>query len=218
MKKIVKRTAVISKFLDQPDVYFEEEGTGRTFRRIVGGMQWPGANPGALVVVAEDLRMDPDLEERKLRVLGEYENRNPSEIIARCEELKGFLEVEKFYGDTTNRPMMTLMRRSEAKIRLSKASFVDEPDAPATYLSLIREKIKPCNAQTGNSATKKVLYFEKESALPAMLLALSGMPTDLSDFPKIAALGYALYALTVRYEKARAYNAGHGVLDPVVGY
>ena len=117
MKKIVKQTAVIPNFLGQPDVYLEKE-TGRAFRRIYGGMQWPGANPGALIVVAEDLRMDAALGERKLLVLAEYENRNPSEIITRCKELKGFLEVEKFYGDVTNRPMMILMKRGEVKIRL----------------------------------------------------------------------------------------------------
>ena len=131
---------------------FEKE-TGRKCRRIYGGMQWPGANPGAVVVVAEDLEKDAALDERKFWILAEYENRNLSEIMTRCKDLEG-LGVEKFYSDTTNLPMMSLMRSSEAKISLSKAPWVDEPAAHVTYLSLIREK---------TSATKKVLTFEKKA-------------------------------------------------------
>ena len=210
MKKIIKQTQVIENFLGQP-APFEELGTGRRFRRIVGGMQWPGKKPGALVVIGEDLNIDAALDERKLRVLAEYENRNLSELIARCKELEGLMEVEKFYGDTTNLPMMKLMRRGEAAISLSKAPFVDDPDGWVAYLSIIREK---------TSATKKILNFEKEgSALPAMLASLTGIPTDLkSDYPKIAALGYALSALTVPYKKPRAPGVGYQPLDPVVGY
>lgn len=208
MKKIIKRTAVIPNLLGQPNYYFEEEGTGRKFRRIVGGMQWPGKNPGALVVVAEDLEPDPILDERKLQVLTEYENRNLSEVITRCGELKRFLSVEKFYTDTTDRAMMkvSLKYRTEAQISLSNAPLIDEPTAYGTYLNLIREKIK-------------VLNFGKGSALSAMLLSLIGIPSDLkSDYPKIVAFGYALAALMVYpYKTPRVNGVSYEPLDPVVG-
>ena len=207
---IIKQTALIPNFLGQPNFYYLEKGTGRKFRRISGGMQWPGTNPGALVVVAEDLNMDMTLGEHKFWILAEYENRNPSELVTRCMELNRLMKVEKFYGDTTNRPMMMLMRRSKEKISLSKAPFVDDPSACVTYLTIIREK---------TSAIQKVLYFEKGSVLPAMLSALSGIPTDIkSEYPKIAALGYALSALIAYpYKKPREYGVGYKPLDPIVG-
>lgn len=209
---IIKQTAVIPNLLGQPDFSCLEKETGRKFRRIYGGMQWPGANPGAVVVLAEDLEMDEALDERKIWILAEYENRNLSEIMTRCKDLEGLMQVENFYGDTTNRPMMTLMRSSETKISLSKAPWVDEPAAHVAYLSLIREK---------TSATKKVLNFEKKSSLPAILSSLNSIPTDnsfKSDYPKIAALGYALSALNRPYPKPRKYSIGYQPLDPIVGY
>lgn len=214
MKKIIKRTAVIPNFLGQPSYYFEEKGTGRKFRRIVGGMGWPIINPGALIIIGEDLTIDPALDERKILVLAEYENRDLSEVITRCGELKRFLSVEKFYTDITDGAMMkeSLKYRTEAQISLSKAPLVDEPTADVTYLNRIYKK---------TSANKKLLFFKKESALPRILSSLpKTKPTDLrSEYPKIAALGYALSALALcPYKKPRAPGVSYQPLDPITGY
>ncbi|MBU4491584.1 MAG: hypothetical protein KKD69_03885 [Euryarchaeota archaeon] len=210
---IIEQISVIPNFLGQPDKIYHEKETGRKFRRIYGGMQWPGTNPGAVVVLAEDLEIDAAVDEHKILILAEYENRSPSEIMTRCKELKGLMKVEKFYGDTTNRPMMSLMRRGKLKINLLKAPFIDEPDVYVNNLLLIREKI---------SDTKKVLSFGEGSALPAMLSSLSSIPTGnslKSDYPKIAALGYSLSALiSYSYSRPCAHSVGFQHLDPIVGY
>jgi len=211
MRKIIKQTQIVENFLGQPPP-FEEVGSARIFRRIVGGLQWPGANPGALVILAEDLQKDPVLGERKLWVLSEYSSGNLSEVVIRCGELKRLKSVEKFYADTTDRAMMkvSLKCRTEAQISLSKAPLIDEPTAYMTYLNLIREK---------TSATKKALYFKEESALQALLSSLTVMPTDLkSDYPQIAALGYALSALVLYpFKKLHWSGVSYGPRDPVVG-
>jgi hypothetical protein len=213
-KMIIKQTTVVPNYLGKPDWGYLEMETGRKFRRIYGGMQWPASNPGAVVVVAEDLEMDPALDERKLWILDEYENRNPSELIGRCSEFKGLMQIEKFYGDTTNRPMMTFLRSTKANFSLKIAPFVDQPTAHEAYLSLIREK---------TSVTKKVLAFGDKSALPAKLSSIAdSLPTGDSfktDFPQIAALGYALSALVVlQPEKPMPWVPSYEPLDPEVGY
>ena len=74
MNKIVKQTAVTPNLLNQPNVWYLERETGRKYRRIVAGMQWPIANPGALVVVAENLKEDPTLAEHKFQILADAKN------------------------------------------------------------------------------------------------------------------------------------------------
>ena len=200
-------------FLGQPSYFFVEEGTGRMFRRIAGGMSWPGANPGALVVVGEDLNPDRALNERKLRVLAEYESRSLSELVVRCEELQGLMGVEDFYCDTTNQSMMRLFYQGEFKVSLSKAPLVDMQESHITYLQLISEK---------SSTAKKVLFFEKGSGLSETLSSLPDMPTDLkSEYPLISALGYALSALVLyAYEnpgQTTSINYSKP-LDPIIGF
>jgi len=192
---------------------FGDDETGRIFRRIYGGMRWPGASSGAIVVIGEDFEKTAALDEHALWVLHEYENRNASEIIGRCEELKGLLKVEKFYGDTANRLMMKEMRNRNANFSLSKAPFVDEPDVYQSFLSIIREK---------TSAVKKVLNFGGKSTLPALLNSLNSSPSNNSlesDFPQIIALGYALSAFVAfECKKPLPPVATFDALDPGVGY
>ena len=210
---IAKQTSVIHDFLGQPNSWYLEKETGRKFRRIYSGLQWPGNKPGAIIVLAEDLGVDAALDERKLWILAEYENRNQSELIDRCDEFKGLMQVEKFYGDTTNRPMMILKNRSKTDFNLSKAPFIDQPTAHEAYLSIIREK---------TSVTRKVLNFGESSALPAILASVDSVPSGNSfktDFPSVAALSYALSAMVVRApEKPMPYMPTFGVLDEGVGY
>ena len=213
IKQTIVPSTVVPYFLGKPDLGYLEMGTGRRFRRISIGLQWPASNPGAVVVVAEDFLMDPALDERKLWVLAEYENRNPSELISRCNEFKEFMQVEKFYGDTTNRPMMTFLHRSDAGFCLSKAPFIDQPTAHEAYLSIIREK---------TSTTKKVLTFGESRALPAILSSIDSIPTGDSfktDFPQVAALSYALAGLVLlQPKKPMPWVSTFEPLDPGVGY
>lgn len=210
---IIKETLAIPGFLGKPDFWFCDKNTGRLYRRIYAGIHWTGGNPGAVAVVAEELEKDATLDEHKLWVLAEYESRALSAILTRCQELRKSKEVEKFFGDTSNRPLMTLKRRSGAEFSLSKAPFVDEANSHKTYLSLIREKA---------SATRRVLNFEEFSGLPSKLGQLNTIPSGdsfRSDYPQVAALGYALAALVVYSFKKQVYHpeVRYGPLDPLVG-
>jgi len=208
---MIKR--IVPHFLGKPELGYQEMGSGRRFRRIYSGICWPRGNLGAVVVVAEAFSIDAGLGERKLRVLAEYENRNPSELIDRCNEHKEFMCIENVYGDTGNRPMMTFLRNSKANFSLSKAPFVDESAAHEAYLLLIREKI---------SKIKSVLIFGESSAIGAILESINSIPAGdsfKSDFPKIAALGYALSALVLLTPpKPMPLAPTYDALDPGVGY
>lgn len=204
---------VRQNILGKPNPQYLDKETGRIYRRVHASMQWPGSRPGTVVVLGEDLEMDAVLDEHPIWLLAEYENRNPSDIVVRCQELKGLMQVESFFGDNSNRPMMALMRSGKANFSLSKAPFIDDPNALETYLAIIREK---------SSATHKVLNFGRNSVLPAKLANLTSIPTGYSlgtDFPHIAALGYALASLVLNPYETRINHSGmtYGPLDPGVG-
>lgn len=190
---------------------FEDEDSGKTFRRILAGMQWPGSAQGVVVVLGEAYKKNQAIGEHEIHVLDGYENRDISEIIGRCGELRGLMKVQKFYGNTDNIPMMRLMRNSKAAFSLTRAPFVDRPGVHEFYLSLIRQKI---------SETKKVLNFGDIRFLPEAINSLNSVPAGgLSDYPQIMALGYALSALVAfECEKPLPHVPTYEPLDSEVGY
>jgi len=210
-KMITKQTSLIPNFLGQPDFYYVDKTTGRKYRRIYAGMQWPGVKTGAIIVLGEGLDVDADLGERPIWVLAEYANKNPSEIFAKCREFRELMCVQEFFGDIYNRPMMVLKRKSKSGFNLSKAPSVDNANAYETYLAIIREK---------TSATNKVLNFGGNRVLREELAAMTSVPTGNSfrtDFPHITALGYGLTALVVNSETKPVLGPSYGPLDEGVG-
>jgi hypothetical protein len=165
----------------------------------------------AILRVAEASEKNQAIGEHEIHVLDGYENRNISELIERCGEMRGLMKVQKFYGDTDNLPMMRLMRNSKAAFSLCKAPFIDKPDVHEFYLSLIRQQ---------TSETKKVLNFGDKRFLSEALDSLYSVPAGgLSDFPQIAALGYALSALVLlKPQKPMPLVPSFEPLDPEVGY
>jgi hypothetical protein len=192
---------------------FIDEETGKILRRIFAGMHWP-IPKGAIVVIGEVAEKNAMLDDHELCILNEFESESTTDIIRRCQELKGLFKVQNFYGDTTNFLMIEEMRNRKVNFCLSKAPFVDESDVHETYLSLIRER---------TSKTKKILNFGEKSTLPEMLRSLTSIPTDKSfrsDYPKIAALSYALSAMVaLPYEKPFTPDPSsrYAPYDPEVG-
>jgi hypothetical protein len=209
---MISRVALLAPMMGKPDWYFHDNETDRNYRRIHGGIAWPGASVGAVVVLGEELERDGKLNERKLWVLGEHESQSPADIVDGCQGFRSLLQVEEFAGDTTNHAMMSIFNNSNSDFYISKAPFIDNAAAVSTYLSIIREKV---------SATRKVLNFGN-SALPAKLGNLTSIRDGnsiLTEFQHIAALGYALASLVLDpYTKPiDASGASYPPLDEGVG-
>lgn len=173
--------------------FFLDKETGDRYSRLVGGLAWPGIQPGFAVVIAEDLKEDETLKKRHLRVLTEYESHNPSGLIRRAKEYQTAYSVGQFFGDTQNEAMMNIMQRNGGvSIYLQTAPFLDDDQAFSGYLLMIRELTLP---------TKKLLHFGQKSCLPALLSALdpkeisSTAKTAFQKFPAITALGFAIAGL-----------------------
>ena len=168
--------------------------TEERFNRVVGGIAWPGKNPGFLVVIGEDHEKDQTLQNRHYRILAEYSSLSLNDLVRRGSEFSANFCAHPFYGDEKERWAMEHMRKSGFYLNLTAAPFVDDPTAFKGYMHTIRELAHP---------TAKSLHFGSESHLPAHLAALT--PDDMmttakvafEQYPAITALGFAVFALEI---------------------
>ena len=176
------------------DSYLINVKTEERFSHVIGGIAWPGKNPGFLVVIGEDYEKDQTLQKRHYRILAEYSSLSLNDLVRRGSEFSVNFCAHPFYGDEKERWAMEHMRKSGFYLNVTAAPFVDDPTAFKGYMHTIRELTHP--------ATKS-LHFGSESQLPAHLAALT--PGDMmstakvafDQHPAIAALGYAVSALEV---------------------
>jgi len=179
----------IEKIEDREEnVWFEDKDSKKKFTRVIGGLGWPGVNPGFVVVVAEDFDEDSSLKIRHLRVLGEAENKSPQTLFQKSLELRDRYCVQNFYTNCENKPMMELLyyynqdHKDSPNLSLCLASF---PEDFGYHMRIVEEYLVK---------EKKILYFG-ESVLPSYLRELSpekAIGGSVYDFPAIAALGYAI--------------------------
>jgi len=174
--------------------HFEDKETGVKYRRVVGGFAWPGIKPGFFVIVAEDFEEDCSLKTRHMRILVEIEDDRVNELFRRSLESTEKYKAEDVYGDSENKPMMALLRQFNETLykeklptlHLCPAPEVQEPKAFESYIHTIKNHLHP---------DRKTLHFGEESKIPGYLMKLSPeelMKATASDYPAIAALGYAV--------------------------
>ena len=188
--------------------------TEERFSRILGGLAWPGKNPGFAVVVAEELEIDKTLNKRHYLILAEYESQSLSDLTRRSAEFSVNFCAHPFYGDEKKRWAMDILRKSGAGLYITAAPFIDDPTAFEGYLLTIRELTHP---------TQKRLHFGSKSQLPPLLAALN--PNDIATtakvafkrYPAVAALGFAVSALEDSIydpmEDARAEAANQELIE-----
>lgn len=227
----IRRISVIPKPLGKPGHHYHDEEAGRDYRRIYAGLHWPRINNGTIVVIAEDMHVEPfeslfaetpegltagvTSDERKLRVISEYANRDLKKLLARCQALIKITKVNRVFAETTDTTIMRLKRNSEFSFRLSDPPGIEDHDAHITYLNFIREK--------ASTPDEKTLIFENCPELKKELNSLSSVPTAESfrnDYPYIVAFAFALLALETFPYKEPVYHPKlrFKPLDPFAGY
>jgi len=133
----------------------------------------------------------------QLYLLAEAEEQDTSELIRRCRELQATWKVQEFYARLPEHILQYLglsneqaRGRYQQSFQVLAAPFSSDP-CIAYHLQLLRDTLKP--AQKG-------LHLGTDSRLSNALLEL---PVDKAasakdtDYPAVAALAYAVAALTV---------------------
>lgn len=194
-------TDIIEKkvYEDGEPYYFNTE-TGEKYGEIAGGLAWPEIKEGFLVIVGIDLFEDGELEARHLRVLAEASESNMDIFLRYALELQKrfspFLKTIRFYGDTTSSAKMELLDEFNRNRRMrnldpfyvTEAPQLRSPQKLEFYAQLIKTY-----AQSG----RRILHF-RNTTLPSYLasFSLTEIKETVLDHPPIAALGYAMAALS----------------------
>ncbi len=181
------------KFQKNPvsgDPSFIDEEKRIFYGWIVGGLVWPSANPGAVVIVAQEDAWRPP---RPVHVLSEFEENTIGDLLRRCFYLTTEFCVQDFYG----RPDKTCLRyidqfNSEAnQKRMKRFNFISAPscDLPMDYhFNVLRDRLTP---------GRKTIHFPEGSQLKGQLLAVpeNQVITEDVHYPLVSALAYCLAAL-----------------------
>jgi hypothetical protein len=194
-------TNIIEKKVhDDGEPYYLNTETGEKYGEIVGGFAWPRVKEGFLVVAAVDFFEDAELEARHMRVLAEASESNIDIFLKYAlglqKRFSPFLQSIRFYADTTSIENMELLdqfnkdrrRQNLDPFYVTEAPQLRTPQRLGFYAQLIRTYTQP---------GRRILHF-RNTTLPGYLASISFVETNetILDHPPIAALGYAMAALS----------------------
>ena len=199
-------------FADGEPYYFNRE-TNEKYGEIVGGLSWPNAKDGFLVIAGVDSFEDAELEAHHIRVLAAVSESHIDIFFKRALKLQKhfspFMEVIRFYGDTTSLAMMELLDQFNRDRRYQRFDPFYLTEAPR-IMGLQKFEFYTQLIKRYNYSERNLLHF-CDTVLPRYLLGLS--PNEISknvlDHPPIAALGYALAVLSAwRLRKGKWQEKG----------
>jgi hypothetical protein len=179
------------------NVAYWDSVTTQRYLRMAGGLAWPSrGKAGYLVAVGEARAIG---ERSEYHVVADSEADGLEGLLRKAMELRSRFGTDDWWGETGLPPMAQFLsdfnrdrRLSDARSRfiLREAPFADSADGLRYYADLIRGMLLP---------EKRCLFFAAGSALPGHLLGFEPEAADgrATDRPPIAALGFALAALTV---------------------
>jgi hypothetical protein len=173
--------------------------SGARYRRILGGLAWPGVNPGFAVIVAENFAKDHALDVHHLRVLDETEEPRIEDLINWC----GMIEANCrnvswcWYTCLNNRPAMEFVYPFWEKLKetgrdgfsLVNAPYAEDQRGFEFCVNMLKKHLVK---------DRKSLHLGEKSKLPGYLMNLQMMDLrkeQAEDYPAIAALGYAVATL-----------------------
>lgn len=172
------------------------------YRRIYGGLAWPGKRPGFAVIVGEEREFVPGLNAYPLRVLDEFETDDLVSLARHCTGLDFYYRPERWLGDTGNMAGMEFIyqlnkefKTREAMIQgrrnfnLMLSHFVNMDNGFEYLFSSLRKYL---------TQDRKLLYIGEKSRLASYLLEVR--PDEIAsirtgDYPAIESLGYAAVEL-----------------------
>ena len=214
---------IIRRQVDDPiegvsSTIYEDTDTHYTYRRLVGGMAWPGKRPGAAVVLGEEAHQAPELDARRVRLLWEGEYGDLTRMFQAVLLTRSTWEAHRWYGDPTEMGMMALWRDLNKGLDRSLypalATQTQWPASFSFYMHLIVKSLHP---------TRQILDIHTSSALKGYMEAVQASELTtlgLDDFPALSALGFALEGIVMRRMSIRTAKKGQRFqpLDKMTGW
>lgn len=173
------------------NIYYTE-GKGE-YRRVVGGLAWPGAKPGFACVVAEGFK-DRTLRDYPYYVLAEVEDMGVERLLQKVFDLQCRWKVEEWFGQIEQAMMHFVYgfnaqqedRKMEG-VRVQPAPLIEEPACFKFYTDLLFGRLSNKSLHIGDDKKLSVYLFDLP---PDKRVSASPL-----DYPAVAALGFAVAAL-----------------------
>lgn len=172
---------------------FYDEIEQRYYQRICAGFVPPANRQGALVVLGEEATWRPPAH---VFWLADAQEQTLDKLILRAIDFQREFLIQDFYGRTNDESVMrylNLWNRDQRDRRMTGLYVSSAPNCEGNisyHVSILRDRLNP---------NKKTLHIGKSKRLPAALQELPAgeiaTATD-RDFPMVAALGYAVSALS----------------------
>ena len=196
----------------------------RTYRRVVGGIAWPGNLPGFAVILGEEIYPAVGSKDHHLYVLAEVEEMDVYTLFKRSVELAAKYHASFFYGrhDLAMINSLNLWNRNSLEKETAVLNFDRAPfskDGNISYhMNTLKNLLLP---------ERKLLHLSdgiKSPKLPAFIQSLPpnvyAAATDI-EYPVVAALGYAVTLLVeFRHDDYDEGEKGRSIdnPDPITGY
>ena len=176
------------------------------YLRIAGGLAFPSHKKGHLVIIAEDLHADPAFKKRHLHLLAEYEHFDLITLFRKATEYVGSIAIKNFYGELTtdNQRFLTMFNTDSRKnhhpgIHLASAPYTDNQSI-GFHVNLLHSLLQP---------NQKLLHLGDNSKIPLYLQEIQNenvTNAKNTEYPAVAALGYAASALTIWHSPKKRTN------------
>ena len=173
--------------------YYRDKKTGKLFQRVIAGVGWPGDRPGGVVVLGDETSFGPRFEHY---LLDEIEESDTGLLFKHCLDLQGKYNVENFVGrlDDANLRYLsqwnfTRRNRNLSMLYILSAPFVGTGKI-GYHIGVLKDKLR---------TNQKSLFLLVDIKQPGYLLELQASETGTIldvEMPLVAALGYAVSALT----------------------
>lgn len=196
----------------------------RTYRRVVGGIAWPGTLPGFAVVVGEEILPAVGSKDHHLYVLAEVEEPDVYTLFKRSAEIAVRYHASCFYGryDLAMINSLNLWNRNALKKGTAVFNFdralLSEEGKINYHLNVTKNLLLP---------ERKLLHLSDMIESPKLPAHVQSLPPSVAtdqDCPHVAALGYAVTLLVEfrlddyeeeDYEEKERYVDN---IDPITGY
>jgi len=196
------------------------EWKGLDFGRVFGGLAWPSDKPGFAVIVGEERFPAIGTKDYHCYLIAEVEEQSLQSLIAWCAELAAIYNVQNFYG-RRHPPCIRYLNVRNREVSERGLPEFRVSQTPNSEDGFIEYHINILLHRLSNE--HQTLHLHKDSRLPGYLTAVpaNGISTATeSQFPAVAALGYAISALTIYKPRTEVieYRRVETGRNPISGY
>lgn len=195
-------------------------GEGVLLRRVVGGIAWPhGPDPGAIVVLGEDMHPHPEYGVRVARVLAHEESRDLQALFSLAKRATDVCHVGLWVANLAH-PLVHriedfddgLRRRRQPPLNPDHAPLAGEAGRFPAYADMLRARV---------AGTKTLIFGRQFQDLAREVQAIAPedeMRAQPEQYPGPCALFYALAEVEMRPPLERRAARRPRTGDPVAGY